>query len=283
MTIVSWSDRRRKWKNNSARAVLFLLAMAAIAPFVLIVWYVIQQGVPALNWSFFTELPKGPGDGSGGIANAIQGSLIVVGFASLIGVPWGLMTGIYLSEYSYARTAHLLRLVLDLLNSVPSIIVGIFVYGIFVRRFGFSAWSGSVALAILLLPVVARSSEEVLKLMPTHIREAGLALGLPRWQVVMRIILPGCRSALLTGVMLAVARIFGETAPLLFTALGNQFFAHSLNQPTATISLQIYNLARSGFADLERQAWAAALVLVILVISLNLFTRLLLSRPFRAR
>lgn len=264
---------RRKWRNHFARFMLLLLSVMAVLPFGFILWYVIKQGVGALDWNFVTQLPQGPGTPGGGIANAIVGSLIMVSMACLIGIPWGMAAGIYLSEYGRGRTATILRFTIDLLTSVPSIIVGIFVYGIIVVNFGFSAIAGSIALSIIMLPIVCRGTEEILKLMPQHIREAGLALGLPRWKVILKVVVPGSRTALLTAVMLAVARVFGETAPLLFTALGNQFHARSLTQPTASMPVQIYNLARSGFQDMEAQAWAGAFLLVVLVIMINLITR----------
>lgn len=283
MKAMTWRDWQRRIKNHLARLVLLLLALAATMPFVFIVWFVLKQGASAINWQLFTELPGGPGDGSGGMANAILGSLIMVTLASLIGVPWGMAAGIYLNEYGQGRTAALLRFTIDLLTSVPSIIVGIFIYGVVVIRTGFSAYAGSLALAIIMLPIVARSTEEILRLIPNHIREAGLALGLPRWKVILRLIVPGSRTALLTGIMLAVARVFGETAPLLFTSLGNQFYSRSLTQPTASMPVQIYNLAKSGFADMERQAWAGALVLVVLVITINAITRLVFKPAIAAK
>lgn len=273
----TFQDLRRRWFNNFARLILVLLGLCAILPFGFIVFHVIKEGLGAVTWSFFTSLPKGPGDVGGGMANAILGSVLMVALASLIGLPWGMAAGIYLSEYGRGRTATTLRFAIDLLTSVPSIIVGIFIYGVVVIRFGFSAYAGALALSVIMLPIVARSTEEILKLMPVHIREAGLALGLPRWKVILKLVVPGSRTALMTGVMLAIARVFGETAPLLFTALGNQFFSRSLSQPTASMPVQIYNFARSGFADQEQQAWAGALILVVLVIAINLITRLVMS------
>ncbi|MGE0762192.1 MAG: phosphate ABC transporter permease PstA [Bdellovibrionales bacterium] len=278
MKRLSFQDWQRRWRNNGARLMLLLLSLAAVLPFGFIVWHVLREGAGAINWAFFTQLPRGPGDAGGGMANAILGSVVMVMMSSVIGIPWGMAAGIYLSEYGQGRTATILRFTVDLLTSVPSIIVGIFIYGVVVVRFGFSAYAGALALSVIMLPIVARSTEEILKLMPIHIREAGLALGLPRWKVILKLVVPGSRTALLTGVMLAVARVFGETAPLLFTALGNQYFSRSLAQPTATMPVQIYNLAKSGFPDQEQQAWAGALVLVVLVITINLITRLVLSR-----
>jgi len=272
---VFW-EFRRKWNNHMARLILLLLSALAVLPFAFILWYVIKQGATGINWEFLTATPVGPGSTGGGIGNAILGSLIMLVMACAIGIPWGMAAGIYLSEYGRGRTATLLRFTIDLLNSVPSIIVGIFIYGVVVVRFGFSAIAGSLALSVIMLPIVCRGTEEILKLMPQHIREAGLALGLPRWKVILKLVVPGSRTALITAVMLAVARVFGETAPLLFTALGNQFYARSLTQPMASMPVQIYNLARSGFQDMERQAWAGAFLLVVLVISINLITRWLM-------
>jgi len=270
---VDWNYRRRIAVNHAARLTLLLLAMAAAAPFLFITVYVLQKGASSLNLEFFTQLPKGPGDVGGGMANAILGSAIMVFLGGFVGIPWGTAAGIYLSEYGRGRTATVLRFVIDLLTSVPSIVVGIFIYGTVVIFFGFSAYAGALALAVIMLPIVARSTEEILKLLPMHIREAGLALGLPRWKVILKILIPGSRSALITGVMLAVARVAGETAPLLFTALGNQYFSRSLAQPTASMPVQIYNFAKSGFPDWERQAWAGSLVLVLFVFVINLGTR----------
>jgi phosphate transport system permease protein len=268
---------RRRLTNWIMLSAMGLVTVAASIPFFCISWYVIEHGASSLTWAFFTQLPKGPGDLGGGMGNAMLGSLAMLGLAGLIGIPWGLASGIYLSEYGRGRTAQFLRFSIDLLASTPSIVVGIFVYGVVCVHFGFSAYAGALALAIIMLPIVARSAEEILKLVPTHYREAGLALGVPRWKVILRVLVPGSIGGLMTGVMLAVARVAGETAPLLFTALGNQFFSHSLAQPTASLPVQIYNFAKSGYVDLERQAWAGALVLVAFVFVLNVLTRWMLS------
>ncbi|MCB0384608.1 MAG: phosphate ABC transporter permease PstA [Bdellovibrionales bacterium] len=275
-------ERQRRWKSRGMMFLLMVAALLGAFPFVYISWYVLQRGFSALDWAFFTQLPKGPGETGGGMANAILGSGTLIFLASLAGIPWGMAVGVYLSEYSFGKTAKVLRFAVDLLASVPSIVVGIFIYGLIVVPFGFSAYAGGVALMIIMIPVVARSTEEILKLIPSHIREAGLALGIPRWKVISRIILPGCRAGVITGVMLAIARIAGETAPLLFTAFGNQFYSLSLNQATASLPVQISTFAKSGFADWERQAWAGALVLVFFVLIINLTTRLIM-RPRGAK
>ena len=260
-----------------SRIMLFMiLALSVIAalPFFFIAWFVFEKGFQALDWDFFTKLPPAPGIGGGGLANGILGSLTMVGLASVLGIPWGCFLGICLSEYRFHPISKLLRFVVDLSISAPSIVVGIFVYCLIVAYFNFSAYAGSFALLLIMTPVVAKTTEEILKMIPHHIREAGLALGLPRWKVIMRILIPGALTMLLSGVILAIARITGETAPLLFTALGNQFFAGSLSEPTASLPVQIYRFAVSGFPDLEAMAWGGALVLIAFVFLINLIARL---------
>ncbi len=227
----------------------------------------------AINWDFFTQLPKPAGESGGGMSNALIGSSLIVGCASLIGIPWGVGMGIYLNEYKHTRTAGMLRFVSNLLISAPSIVVGIFIYGLVVTRFGFSSYAGSLALLLILLPVIARGTEEILKMVPHHIREAGLALGLPRWKMILHVLLPGSLSMILTIIMLAIARVAGETAPLLFTSLGNQFHIKNLNEPTASLPVQIYEFSKSGFESMEQQAWAGALLLVFFIFLINFTTR----------
>ena len=286
----SFKDRWRKWYNYFMLGCLFLLSVIAAVPFLFIVYYVLAKGISAVNWDFFTQLPKPPGEEGGGMSNALIGSLVVVGMASLVGIPWGMGMGVYLSEYKSTRTARILRFVIDLLISAPSIVVGIFIYGFIVVRYGFSSYAGSAALLLIMLPVVAKGTEEILKMVPNHIREAGLALGIPRWKVIVRIIIPSVLSMCVTVIMLAIARIAGETAPLLFTALGNQYHIRNLNEPIATLPVQIYELSKSGFEQMEQQAWAGAMVLVLFVFFINFFTRTFLffykkdkMKPFQKR
>jgi phosphate transport system permease protein len=271
--------RRRKLTNFAVCVLLATAAALALVPLLSVFQYVLQQGLPALNFSFFVELPKPVGEAGGGMANALVGTLILIGIASLIGIPWGIGTALFLSEYGErSRVAHVVRFCVDILASIPSIVIGLFVYAVVVLPMKrFSAYAGGIALGILMVPTVARSAEELLKLVPTHIREAGLALGLPRWKVTLRIVLRGALSGIATGVILAVARVSGETAPLLFTALNNRFWSHSLDQPIASLPVQIYTYAISPFDDWHRQAWAGALVLVALVFFVNLLTRFLLQ------
>ena len=273
---LSLRDRWRKWCNSFMIGFLFFLSFTAAVPFLFIVYYVLEKGISALNWDFFTQLPKPPGEKGGGMSNALLGSVIVVGMTSIFGIPWGMGMGVYLSEYKHTKTAKTLRFVVDLLISAPSIVVGIFIYVVFVVRYGFSAYAGASALLLIMLPVVARGTEEILKIIPHHIREAGLALGIPRWKVITRIIIPGALSMLVTVIMLSIARIAGETAPLLFTALGNQYHIRSLNEPIATLPVQIYELSKGPFEEMEKQAWAGALVLVFFVFFINFFTRVIL-------
>jgi phosphate transport system permease protein len=272
-------DGRRRWKNRLAIVVLTLLTTLAVWPFVSILKYVIERGYPALTWTLFTNLPKPVGEAGGGIANALVGSITMVALASVVGIPAGIFAGAYLSEFGRGKVATTLRFTCDLLVSVPSIIIGLFAYTLIVIPMkGFSAYAGAFAMLMIQVPMVTRTTEEILKLVPQHLREAGLALGIPRWKVILRIVLRGSLSGLTTGVMLALARILGETAPLLFTAFNNRFWSEKLNQPTASLPVLIYTYAISPFDDWHAQAWAAALVLVLFVLLLNVATRLILGR-----
>lgn len=275
-------DRRRKIESYIWISVLTVVSILAIAPLFFIFAYVIFRGAPGLNWDFFTEVPKSMGEVGGGMSNAIVGSAVLLAIACLIGVPWGIASGIYLSEYKEGFTTKFLRFMTDLLTSTPSIIIGLFVYALLVQPFhGYSAYAGGVALAIIIVPIVARTTEEILKLMPVHIREAGLALGLPRWKVILRIVLPGSMGGVVTGLMLAVARVAGETAPLLFTSFSNNFGFRGLTQPTASLPVQIFNFATSHDDTWRAKAWTGSLVLVLFVFVLNLSTRFLLARRSR--
>ena len=266
----------RKTCNKVMLLIIFLLSLTACLPFFYIAFFVFQKGWGALNWSFFTELPPNPGETRGGLANGMLGSIKIVGLACLFGIPWAVFLGVFLSENPKHILAQILRFVVNLLISTPSIVIGIFVYSLIVSFFGFSAYAGAFALLIILVPIVTRSTEEILKMIPHHIREAGLALGLPRYKVVLKILLPGAVTMLLSGVILALARIAGETAPLLFTALGNQFFSKSLAEPTASLPVQIYGFSKSGFPDLEQIAWGGALILISFVFFINFSTRFFL-------
>ena len=262
----------RKIYNKIMISLILLLSFTAAVPFFYIAYFVFEKGFDVINWNFFTQLPAGPGQ-PGGIANAILGSATMVGMASLIGCPWGCFLGIFLSEYQTHPLSRILRFVVDMSISTPSIVIGIFVYSLIVTSFGFSAYAGALALLLIFVPIIGKATEEILKMVPHHIREAGLALGLPRWKVIVQILIPGTMTMLLSGVILSIARIAGETAPLLFTALGNPFFSKDLSEPTAALSVQIYEFSKSGFADLEAMAWGGALVLISFVFLINFSTR----------
>jgi phosphate transport system permease protein len=278
------SYRRRKLWDALVRGCLVTAAACALVPLFSVLGYALLKGVPGLNLSFFTNLPAPVGETGGGMANSLLGTIVLVCLASFVGILWGGATGIYLSEYGDTRLGGLIRFGTDMLASVPSIVIGLFVYAFLVRPLGgFSALAGGVALGIIMIPIVARTTEELLRLVPTHLREAGLALGLPRWKVILRIVLRGCLSGIVTGIMLAVARVAGETAPLLFTALNNRFWSTSLLQPIASLPVQIYTYAIAPFEDWHTQAWAGALVLVFLVFAINLTTRFILRRDGAGR
>jgi len=239
------------------------------------------QGVMALNVGFFTQLPKPVGEVGGGMANAIVGTLILVSLAACLGLPLGILGGLYLAESRDRRLPWIARFLADVLNGVPSIVIGIFAYGVAVLPFRrFSALAGGFALAIIMLPIVIRTSEELVRLVPSSMREAALALGIPEWKVLLRIVLPTARAGIITGVMVAVARVAGETAPLLFTAFGNRFWHQGLDQPIAALPLQIFAYAISPYDDWHRQAWAGALVLIGMVFVVSLAARVATSGRF---
>lgn len=270
---------RRKITNWLALGGLSLIALAAVAPLFFVFAYVIIKGSGGLSIEFFTEIPKPMGEAGGGMSNAIVGSSVLIALSSLIGIPWGIAAGIYLAEYKQGLTTKILRFATDILTGVPSIVVGLFAYALLVAPMkGYSAYAGGFALAIIMVPIVARITEEMLKLMPDHVREAGLGLGIPRWRVILSIVLPGCLSGVITGVMLAIARVAGETAPLLFTAFSNNFGFRGLSQPTASMPVQIFNFAISHDDIWRQKAWTGAMVLVMFVFVLNISTRFYLSR-----
>jgi phosphate transport system permease protein len=267
----------RRGVDTLVRCLCFGAVILAVLPLVSVLGYVIAKGASGLSLHFFTDLPKPVGEPGGGMAHALVGTITLVGIASAIGIPAGVLAGVYLSEFGSTKLARIVRFSADVLAGVPSIVVGVFVYTILVlwmRRF--SAWAGGLALAILMLPTVVRTTEEMLKLVPSQLREAGLALGLPKWRTTLFIVLRTAAPGIGTGVMLAVARVAGETAPLLFTAFGNRTWPDGLDQPIAALPVQIYTYAVSPYDDWHKQAWAAALVLVLFVLSLNLIARVVL-------
>jgi phosphate transport system permease protein len=266
----------RKGKSLLASVLCSLSALLVIAPLGLIFFYLLRSGVGSLNLAFFTNLPKPVGEAGGGMANAIIGSGELLGLAALIGVPIGVLGGVYLAEYGTARANAVLRFVADVLNGVPSIIWGVVVYGLVVLPFkSFSAYAGGLALGFMMIPLIMRTTEEVLLLVPNGYREAALALGISRWKTIVHIVMKTASKGIVTGILLALARIAGETAPLLFTAFGNRFWNRSLAEPIAALPLQIFTYAISPYDDWHRQAWAGALVLVLMIFLINLVVRFL--------
>ncbi|MEZ4220249.1 MAG: phosphate ABC transporter permease PstA [Polyangiaceae bacterium] len=275
---------RRRTVDALIRGACVAATVVAIIPLGLVLYYVTVRGIGGLDWDFFTQLPKPVGEPGGGVANGIVGTLELVGLACLFGIPPGVLAGVYLAEFGGGKLASVVRFSADVLSGVPSIVVGIFVYTIVVLRTKqFSALAGGIALAVIMLPTVTRTTEELLKLVPKALREAALGLGVPKWRATLRVVLRTAAPGIATGVMLAVARVAGETAPLLFTAFSNQFWAEGVNQPTASLPVQIYTYAVSPYEDWHQKAWAAALVLVLLVLLLNVSARLLVRHRVRSR
>ena len=257
----------RRAKDHLATLFAITTVVLVLAPLIAIFGYLVFKGIGSINLAFLTQTPKPPGEIGGGMANAIWGSVLILSIASLLGVPLGIGAGIYLSEFGRNRFGDTIRFVSDVLNGVPSIVIGIVAYAIVVlRQKHFSALAGGVALAIMMIPTITRTTEEMLLLVPGALREAAYGLGVPRWRTTLSIVLRTATSGVITGVMLAFARVAGETAPLLFTAFGNQFWNWKLDEPTAALPLQIFTYAISPYDDWHRQAWAGALVLIILIV-----------------
>jgi phosphate transport system permease protein len=276
MPPVSWN---RRITDHAMTGIAALTVVLVLAPLIAIFGYLVYRGVGSINWAFLTQVPKPPGEVGGGMANAIVGSIFILGIASIIGVPLGIGAGIYLAEFGRNRFGSTIRFTADVLNGVPSIVIGIVAYAIVVLRQGhFSALAGGVALAIMMVPTISRTTEEMLLLVPQAQREAAYGLGVPRWRTTLSITLRTATSGVITGVMLAFARVAGETAPLLFTALGNEFWSLRLDQPTAALPLQIYRYALSPYDDFHRQAWAGALVLIVLIVTAVAAVRFVVRR-----
>jgi phosphate transport system permease protein len=277
---------RRRLTNVLATGLVTLAAGLAVSVLVLILGHVLVEGISALDVSFFTERPLPPGEVGGGVGPAIVGTLIMLAVGGLLGVPLGIGAAIYLSEFTPGRgqLARAVSFAIDLLAGLPSIVVGVFVWAWLVRNVvgQYNGLAGGVALAIIMVPIVTRTAEETLRLVPDALREASLALGVPRWRTILRVVLPTARAGLLTGTVLSLARAGGETAPLLLTALGNQFFNLDLRQPMAALPVQIYQYARSPYADWHTKAWGGALVLITLIALLSALTRWAVERRTRA-
>jgi phosphate transport system permease protein len=270
----------RRIKSGIVSGLAVLATVVVIAPLVAILFYLLKQGVSSLNWDFFTKIPVPVGETGGGMENAIVGSAVILALASLIGIPIGIGAGIYLAEYGgESKTGNLVRFTADVLNGVPSIVMGIAIYALIVLpQKHFSAFAGGVVLGVMMVPTVTRTTEEMLRMVPHAIREAALGLGVPRWRSVMTITLRTASAGIVTGCMLAFARVAGETAPLLFTAFGNAFRSTSLNEPIAALPLQIFVYAVSPYDEWHRLAWAGALVLIVLIIASVALVRYVVSR-----
>ncbi|MGA8430848.1 MAG: phosphate ABC transporter permease PstA [Candidatus Sulfotelmatobacter sp.] len=270
---------RRRVTDHVMTGVAVFTVVLVLAPLIAIFGYLVYKGVGSINWAFLTQTPKPVGEAGGGMANAIVGSVLILGIASIFGVPLGIGAGIYLAEFGRNRLGDAIRFTADVLNGVPSIVIGIVAYSIVVLyQKHFSALAGGVALAIMMVPTICRTTEEMLLLVPQALREAAYGLGIPRWRTTLSITLRTATSGVITGIMLAFARVAGETAPLLFTAFGNQFWNLRTDQPTAALPLQIFNYAISPYDEWHRQAWAGALVLIILIVSAVAAVRLAVRR-----
>ncbi len=267
--------RRRELVDKLAAVVMTLCAALAVGVLALILIHVFVKGFAALSIAFLTERPLPPGEVGGGVAPAIIGTLVMLGVGALFGVPLGIGTAIYLVEYGSGPFARTVSFVIDLIAGLPSIVIGVFVWAWLVRQFigHYNGLAGGIALAIIMIPIVARTVEETLRLVPDSLREASLGLGIPRWKTILRVVLPTAQAGIVTGVVLSVARAGGETAPLLLTALGNQFLNLDLFQPMAALPVQIYTYARSSYPDWQVKAWGAALILITLIGALSLLSR----------
>jgi phosphate transport system permease protein len=281
------NNPRIVWRKSLNYVMLSLTGIAAlgvVSILFFILGYLIWNGGKSLNWNFFTQLPKPVGETGGGMANAIVGSLKLLMLAALMGLPVGLLTGVYLAEFGGKTFSFVVRYTTDLLNGVPSIVIGIFAYSLVVLPVKhFSALAGGVALGIMVIPITVRSTEEFLRAVPGNLREGAMALGASKWKTIVTVVLPAASGGILTGMLLALARVAGETAPLLFTAFGNRFWSPGFEQPTASLPVMIYTYAIAPYDDWHRQAWAAGLVLLGLVLVANLGARLLLNRGSAVR
>ena len=273
----------RRMKSGFFTGVAVLLCCLAVLPLLLIFADLVHKGASSINWDFFVKIPVPLGQAGGGVANAIVGTAIIVAIACVVGIPIGIGTGLFLAEYGAGRLGWLVRFLADVMNGTPSIVVGIFAWTWLVRPVHhFSALAGGVALAVLMVPMLARTTEEMLKLVPHSLREAALALGYPRWRTSLGVVARVAMSGIVTGALVGVARVAGETAPLLFTALGNINFVTNIKQPMQTLSLQIFTYATGPFDDWHRLAWASALVLMALVLGLAIAARLATRKRYGA-
>ena len=272
-------DLLRRFRSRMVVWLCALAVLLALLPLAAILFFVITRGLLSLNLAFFTSLPAPVGEPGGGMANSIVGTLMLIGIGALFAVPIGVISGVYAAEFSGTKLATAVQFAADTLNGVPSIVIGVFVYGVAVLPFKqFSALAGGLALGVMMIPIITRTTEELVKLVPMSLREGALALGATRARAKMSVVLPAAAPGIITGVVLALARIAGETAPLLFTAFNNRFFSTSLGQPISSLTVQVFTYAVSPYDDWHRQAWAGALVLVTLVLSCSILARLATRR-----
>ena len=281
---LSFRDRRRRISSRVWLALTGVAAALTVLPLLLIFFHLLSAGLGSLNPEFFTSVPAPVGQPGGGVGNGVLGTFLLVGLAGAMGLPVAIGAGVYLAEAEGGPMANGIRFITDVMNGIPSIVIGIFVWAwVVVAMGGFSAFAGGVALAIMLLPMVTRTTEEMVRLGPREIKEGALALGFTRWRTTLGVVLPAARSGILTGVLIALARIAGETAPLLFTAFGNPFWSAGLGEPIAALPVQIFQYAISPFEEQHNQAWAASLLLIALVLAMNLAARFLIRSPYRSR
>jgi len=274
------ADRVRRATSAFMTSLTAICTLLAVGILLVILAYIALRGIGSLSFSFLIDSPRPVGEG-GGIGNAILGSVVLLGLSSAFGLPLGISVGIYLSEVGKGRLAGVVRFIVDTLTGIPSIVTGVFAYAVLVLPMKhFSAFAGGIALALIMIPIVARTTEEMLKLVPHSLREGALALGAPQWRVTLGVILPAAASGIATGAMLAIARVSGETAPLLFTAFGSRFFSTYLDRPIASLTVQIYNYALSPYDEWHAQAWAATLVLMTLILGINIIVRFLTRKRF---
>ena len=270
--------RRRRLVNVVMLSATGVCAVSIVGVLLSILGYLLVKGASSIDFAFFTQLPTPVGEVGGGLANAIVGSAKVLGLAMVFGVPIGFLAGVYLAEYGNRGFAFIVRYVTDLLNGVPSIVIGIFAYALVVMRSGWSTLAGGVALGIMMIPIAVRSTEEFLRAVPQGIREGALALGAPKWRMLATVVIPAARDGIITGIMLNLARVAGETAPLLFTAFGNPFWSPGIHQPTATLPETIYRYSISAYDEWHRKAWAGGFVLLMFILIINVSARLIVSR-----
>ena len=272
----NWYHRWRKIKSSCVSGLCLMCALVVIAPLAFLLFDLLRKGASSLDLNFLTQLPNPVGEAGGGMANAIVGSMTLVGLAGLVGIPIGVLGGIYLSEFGGRRMKWVVRFAADILNGTSSIIWGIVVYALVVLPItGYSAYAAGLALGFMMIPIIIRTTEEMMALVPNSYREAAFALGIPHWRIVLNVVLKTASKGIITGILLAAARVAGETAPLLFTALNNNFWSHNLSQPIAALPMQIFTYALLPYDDAHRQAWAGALVLILFVLALNIGVRVI--------